>query len=493
MHDQLIDPVAESMALEEELGQAYFHWRPRPDQPDRFDEQQSFYESDLQGVAFMIGGNGAGTSETACAKVAKFVLRDQPPPRRDTPYWVIGDSYEQVMESMWKEKFLGHGHIPKSEVDWDRITWYREKEGLPYRVPLRPWPGRPGCNWVLEFKSYIQGRGAMQARSIGGFLFSEQFPWQLLTEVLRGCREYNFRGSKLVEFTPIDPALSYELETLIEENRLPKGWAIFRANTECAKEAGHVSSVWFDEFFGQIPDEMLLTRLTGEFASYEGTIYQGFNPKVHLVGDTVIDHPDGGIYRRSIDWGAGPDNAFCCLWAYRNGLGQWFVYDEYYSTNQSFTVMDHLDAIKARHEWPDIPGKYGTTYADPSAPDCIRIAQRWGFFVTPARNAVHEGIDCVRYHLKKIDGLGQPRLFIHRENCPNLARQMRSYRWMKASDRGLNPRDAPPEPLKREDHAPDALRYLLFTEQSHTGETASSFSRPREPDRHGVLLSGRRR
>jgi hypothetical protein len=332
----------------------------------------------------------------------------------------------------------------------------------------------------------------MQARSIGGFLFVEQFPWGLLTEVLRGCREYNFRGSKLVEFTPIDPAMSYELEKLIEENRLPNGWRVFRANTECAKEAGHVSATWFDEFFGQVPDEMLLTRLTGEFATYEGAIYQGFNPKVHLVGDEVIGYPDGVIYRRSIDWGAGPDNAFCCLWAYRNGLGQWFVFDEYYSTDQSKTVMDHLDDIRRRHPWPNNPGKYGTTYADPSATDCIRIAQRWGFFVTPARNDVREGIDCVRSMLKKVPGLGQPKLFIHRENCPNLARQMRTYRWMRANGNGLNPRDAPPEPLKKDDHAVDALRYLLFTEQSYSGERAVSFRSDHESQRHGVRLAGRR-
>ena len=59
---------------------AYFNFRPRPDQPDRFDEQTSFYESDTTGVSWLIGGNGAGTSEVACAKIAKFVF-ETPPPR----------------------------------------------------------------------------------------------------------------------------------------------------------------------------------------------------------------------------------------------------------------------------------------------------------------------------------------------------------------------------------------------------------------------------
>ena len=36
------------------------------------------------------------------------------------------------------------------------------------------------------------------------------------------------------------------------------------------------------------------------------------------------------------------------------------------------------------------------------------------------------------------DGTLQPRLFIHRKNRPNLARQMRTYPWEKSSGKGVN-------------------------------------------------------
>ncbi len=371
----LADPIEEADLLMDQLDQACLTFKPRPDQPDRYDQQSSFVNSKTTGVCFLIGGNGAGTSECAMHKIANLVLRDQPPPRKDTPFWIISGTYEQCMNACWKEKLYGHGHIPKCEIDWDRIDWYSSKEDMPYSVPLKPWPGRPGKNWTLKFKSYEQGRAQMQAESIGGFAFVEQFPYSLLTEVLRGCREYNFPGSKMCEFTPIDPALSAPIEELIEKG-LPPGWEIWRANTECAKEAGHISEAWFEEFFGMIPDEMLLTRMIGEFASYEGTIYQGFNPSIHLVDDDVIDFPNGVYYRRGLDWGSGPDNPLACVWGYRNGLGEWFIYDEYYSADQNKTVMDHLDDIAAKHEWPKGSPMYGTTWADPSSTDCIRIAQR---------------------------------------------------------------------------------------------------------------------
>ena len=473
----------------EELSQFYYTFTPRRNQPDRFDQQESFVTSKASGVSFLIGGNGAGTTECAMHKLARFVLHEQEPPRRDTPFWIISGTYPQVMKTAWVEKLYGHGHIPKSEIDWDRVAWYRPNQNWPFRVPLKPWPGKPGKNWVLEFKSYEQGREQMQAEAIGGFCFIEQFPYTLLTEVLRGCREYNFPGSKFCEFTPIDPAMSAEIEQRIEDG-LPEGWEVWRANTECAKEAGHVSESWFKEFYGMVPEEMLLTRLIGAFASYEGCIYQGFNPQVHIVDDDVIDHPSGVFYRRGLDWGAGPDNPLACVFGYRNGLGQWHIFDEYYSSNQNFTVMDHLAAIADQVPWPVNNPQYGTTYADPSSPDCIRIAQSWGMPISNARNAVYEGIDYVRYLLKRSPTIHQPMLFIHKR-CKNLLRQMRTYRWIRPSDSGVNPRDARREPLKKDDHAVDALRYLVVSEAVGDKAFASSMKRPVNVRRHGIQLSTR--
>lgn len=422
--------------------------------------------------------------------VSRLLLRDQPPPRYDTPFWVIAGTYEQVCEACWKEKLWGHGHIPSSEVDWDRVAWFRPNDQWPYRVPLKPWPHRPGKNWVIEFKSYLQGRAQMQARSIGGFCFVEQFPWGLLTEVNRGCREYNLPGSKMAEFTPIDPMLSEPLERMLNDGKLPRGWEVYRANTECALEAGHVNQQWFDEFFGSVPEEMLLTRLTGAWASFEGAVYQGFMPHLHLVGDDKITFPPGVHHRRAIDWGFGPDNAFVCLFMYRDGVGRWFVYDEYWSTNQTYECEDHLNEIMARHDWIDNDPHYGTTYADPSSPEHFRTAARCGFHCTPASNSVLAGIDCVRSLLKNRPGTG-PRIYIHKDRCPNLAREMRTYRWPEGTDT----RDSGRMPLKKDDHAVDALRYCVFTEQQMTGLEPGSMSRRDEdaPARHGIHYQRRAR
>lgn len=471
-------------------------WKPRPDQPERYDQQESFYYSEHPGVTFIVGGNGSGTSETACAKVAKSLIQWIPPPRKDTPFWICGNSYDSITKNIWKEKLSpisGHGHIPLSEIDWEGIRWYKTKEELPFRVPLKPWPeesgGRPDRNWVIEFKSYEQGRSLMQGESIGGFLFVEQFPWEILTEVLRGCREHNIPGLKLAEFTPVDPEQSYNLQEMIENDRLPPGWAVYRANTECAMEAGHISKEWFDEFFGMIPEDMREVRMIGAWATFEGLVYQQFNPLVHLVDDDVVfpdgDFPPNVYHRRGLDWGFGPDNAFCCEFAYRNGIGEWYFYDEYYSTDQAFTVHEHLKAVADMWLWPREHPLYGMTYADPSDLDSIRIASRFSqyhpdydsFNIGAGVNRVNEGIDHVKTLLQKNPATNRPRLFIHKRNCPNLARQFQTYRWLRASKNSINPRDARGEVLKKDDHAMDSARYLLFSEARRHGTTVEQLAK----------------
>lgn len=496
-HIDELSEMPEALALLEAYGCGRMTFSPRKDQVARKDEQAAFINSRDTGVSWHIGGTGAGTSVAAMKKVADFVLDVQGPPRSDTPFWIIGEGYEQVIENCWKEKLCGMGILPPEEIQWDRITWHSEKAQQPFTVPLKPWPtdkgGHPGKNWVIEFKSYDQGWQKMQARSIGGFCFSEQFPYVMLQEVLARCRDYNYPGSKMCEFTPLDPAKSVEIETMIEEDALPKGWVIYRANTLCAKEAGHVSAEWFDEFYGAISPEMLETRMTGEFSSYEGAIYPAFNPAIHATktGER-LEVPPGCYHRRAIDWGSGPEHAFVCLWAARSGTGRWYIYDEYWSIDQTLTYHAHRDAITDRWEWPMEDGRHGVTYADPSERSWINAFNLIKMGVVSARNDVPPGIEAVRCALK-IDANGQPGLLIDRDACPNLMREMRTYRWKAATVRGVNPQDPKKEPLKKDDHAVDALRYLILTEKLQTtGGPDHRFVRRELPKHSQFERTGRR-
>ena len=463
-----------------------------------------------------IVSHNSGTTTTLLAKVARFIY-ETPPPRPDTPFWVIAKSYDQVTKTCWKEKLYGQGHILDKDVDWARVGWYKSKQRLPYSVPLKP--NERGNNWMLEFRSYEQGIGAMMAQAIGGFAFVEQFPWGVFEEVLRGCREYNFPGSKLVEYTPVDPDLSIDIEEMIENGPepeegkqlglryLPRNWKIYHANTMCAMEAGHVDKKWFEEFFGMVPEDMKDVRMLGMFASFEGVIYKTFNTQTHCMGDEMWSRLKDCYHHRGIDWGAGPENDFSCTWAARNGLGQWFVYDEYVSNDQTKTTVDHLSQVYHQWEWPQHDKFYGASYCDPSSPDNIRIAGKLSVYnrevenlhMMRGKNSVLEGIEHIQYLLKpqvpvpvhdekgypvideetgKVKIRMEPKLFIHRYNCPKLVQQMKTYRWLRGSNpkgkTGLNNRDPMRAPLKKNDHTVDSARYGIYSSDFMTGSTISS-------------------
>lgn len=459
----------------------------------RFLRQDAYWDFSVEKHEnyWMAGAWHHNTTIAACYKLAKFVTQVQEAPRHDTPFWIIGPSYEQTIEAIWKEKLLGRGLIFDADIDWNRVTWYELRSELPLRVPLKPWMGgNQRRNWCLEFKSSEQGREQMQARSLGGFFFSEQFAWGILTEVLRGMREYNFPGSKFAEFTPIDPVLSAPLEDMMERDELPEGWRVYRMNTKCNVEDpnSEVSEEWYNEFFGMVSDEMRETRETGAWSSYEGLIYPSFNRQIHLVENIEIPH--GVIHKRGIDWGAGPSNAFVVLWGFKDSLGAWWIYDEYYTTRQDYTWEDHcreihakdgwdlvrksdetweLEPLNCRTRWHYGQANFQVTYAPPDRPDLFRELGKYLLPCASANNNRYDGIETVRRHLKINEMTGEPKLFIDRIRCPNLARYMQTYRWMAPVKRAVNMKDARPIALEKNAHAPDACRYLLHSDATHAG------------------------
>jgi hypothetical protein len=260
-------------------------------------------------------------------------------------------------------------------------------------------------------------------------------------------------------------------------------------------EAGHVDKAWYDEFFGMLSDDVRETRQYGRFASFEGVIYKDFNMQTHCIGNEIWDMIQDCNQYRGIDWGAGKENAFSCHWGARNKFGAWLIYDEYYSTNQSYSTVEHLCDIQLAYEWPRNSLFHKQTFGDPADPDNLRIAQQLKKYtkgrddddqiqpmpITPAKNSVLRGINHLKCLMKaswEWNGKRYPKLLIHKQNCPNLIRQLRTYRWERGYEAGgrmvKNPRDARPVPLKFNDHACDSLRYLVFSPDSLDGLTIDS-------------------
>lgn len=471
-----------------------------------------FYDFEVPGFGNYIHANlvnaNSGKSYIGAQRCIKFLCEDQPPPIKDTPFFVIADNLEEASKACWAQKL--YDLLPHEWIDWERITWRSQKMNFPKIVPLRPWNTESENNWAIYFCGYTQDRKAFQAIAAGGAWFTEQFPYDIYEEVVGRMRQWMYQGAIWLEFTPLDPTDSVKVQDLYEKwtrGELDDSqWSFHRLNTEEAAKSGHIKKEFVDTLKATISPEMLATRLRGDFGSYEGVIYQSFNPLVHFIPGTQFEHCPDDInltYKRSIDWGAGPSNAFVVLWGVKDTMGRWFIFDEYYTTDQMKTWEDHVREIHKKDGWhlvcevsrgipryhlepiEGVPQRwrydrsnFGQTYAPPEQPDLFREFAKYCLPVTPAKNSQQSGIDCVRVHLKFNDltreQMTEPRLFIDRKRCPNLARELPALQWQVPPKHGVNPRDAKMEQKKINDHSPDALRYLIYSDwQGNTGNLSA--------------------
>jgi len=426
-------------------------WKPRPDQPARFDEQTSFVQDTEHRNIVCLGGTGSGKSDAAAKKVTD-ILRFKEPPRPQTPYWVLSDTFDMSCGILWAEKLAKF--IPKDMIDGEP-SWLDKKKCWPKSVRLRPWTS--GNSWTLEFKSAAQGRERLQGASIGGCWCSESIAdWSVIEEIQGRMRDYSW-AQLIWDLTPLIPMP--DLEELYEEQQRgsPKnGWWFYHLNSELNAA---LADGWVDEFLDGLSPDVRETRRIGKFGSYEGVIFKEFN-KEHIVKPFKI--PEEWPRWRSLDFG----NNFACIWlALDPDTQRQFVYREYY-----WDYAKHRSARLLKEHAECILGEYWgyegcrCTYYDPADPTSAREIQQHGVAdLTPARKNTLESIEEIRKKLC-VQSDGKPGLFFF-DSCRDSIHQMRAYRWEK--QRGE--KDPKPQPIKHMDHLVDAVRYAVFSRIVNTG------------------------
>jgi hypothetical protein len=457
----------------------YYTFEPRPDDPSDYDEQSAFINDHASQFSILLGGNGSGKTIAAAFKTARFVL-ETPPPRERCPFWIIGEYFDQVCNVAWVGKLSTF--IPEQEIlDY---VWLNSKRMWPRSVILRHPIDRDRPGWILEFKSYEQGLGAMKGDSIGGYWFNEEVPFPIVAEVRMRCRDYASPG--WADFTPVENK-SPEWPEFYDN--WPEGWAFYHLNTlrNTALPEG-----WFENELRYIPEDLREMRTIGKFTSMQGAVYKEFRKKVHVIDPFRI--PRDWFKWRAIDFGYA--DPFVCLWFARGSDGCIYVYDEHYESQRLLAY--HVAAIngrgggmselqvKHRAEWDDTQPWYGGTYADHDRQERAELAAK-GVGTTPAYKAIHAGIEMVRSRMMLTEQGTEPRIKIF-SHCRNLIREIPGYRWMVGTDK-KNPKDLP---YDVDNHALDAMRYGVASQDMdlhHKGLTTRRIIK--DASRHGVLIHGR--
>ncbi len=194
-----------------------------------------------------------------------------------------------------------------------------------------------------------------------------------------------------------------------------------------------------------LPELMRARMLNGLWRGSDGVVYDEFDDKVHTIKPFEI--PQSWRRYRVIDFGF--VNPFVCLWGAVDEDERLYLYREHYKSH--IRTVEHAKIINRMSEGERIED----TFADHDASDRADLRAE-GVYTRAAKKDVGLGIQKVKERLV-IQKDGKPRLFIF-NNLRHTLAEIYDYNWIPPRE-GLNLKE---EPVKENDHAMDALRYLVM-------------------------------
>ena len=201
-----------------------------------------------------------------------------------------------------------------------------------------------------------------------------------------------------------------------------------------------------------LPEIMRERMLNGVWRDNQGAVYSEFDEDQHTVEPFAV--PAEWKRIRAIDFGF--TNPFVCLWGALDPDGRLYIYREHYKAG--VRTAEHAQIIRR------LSGdeRYLQTAADHDAGERAELTAA-GIHTEAAVKNVALGIQCVKNRLA-VQGDGKPRLFFFR-TLKNTLSEIYDYRWAEAGDE-VNARE---EPVKLNDHAMDALRYMVMALDQQSG------------------------
>ena len=240
------------------------------------------------------------------------------------------------------------------------------------------------------------------------------------------------------------------------------------------------------KFLNTLPERRRRQLRDGDWDVFEGQYFHEWRRETHVI--EPFDIPEDWPKARGADFGTRAP--WCMLWGAWDNDGNCYVYREAYAAGltpemqaaQAIELSNVADLRGIRH-----PERYERTVADPSVFSDKRgngrsVAQMWadsGLRVTRAKNDRIAGWANLRQYLWDYTA-SKPRLYVF-SNCTNLIRTMPLQMHDKKKQEDLD--------TTAEDHALDALRYLLATRPLGERERQKKVGQSLDDRFHGMMRS----
>lgn len=352
--------------------------------------------------------------------------------------------------------------------DFDTLTADLQAQGLvtysSSERSYRFWNGSKVLAWALVGSNAKAMRHRLRSLNLGAAVIEEgtAIPEDTMLEIVGRLRRPNSSRAYWISCNPDSP--EHYLYDWFFENPRP-GYKVVLSNTY---NNPFLPSDYIPALENALGPEMASRYLKGEWVKFEGLVYKDFRRK------TLEGEPWHVIEPRPIDavarWAAldfGGANPHAILWVEEDAQGYLYVTREWYKAQVGLDEV--ADAIKSDPVTP--------IYRDHDVADSLTLQNTYNVRgLMPARKEKMPGIATVQRFLKSPGEGLPPRLRVF-STCTNLIRELGRYHWPEGTDA----RDPGNEPVKKDDHALDALRYALHTR---------FFSAPLAP-RHGRNHTGR--
>lgn len=419
------------------------------------DIQQKFIESSARFKVFR-AARRVGKSKTAAdASMAQILLPN-------TRGWIVGPTYD----------------LAEKEFRYilDYLFRMHKKFGLPRPTAVRDNPKAGELYIKTPWGSEVHGKSADRPLSLVG----EENDWIILSEAAQHKEDtwsrylrptlVTRKGTAIIPTTPdLQGFWLYELEQKIEAWRAggDDAWELF---TCAAWDCDHFPEDEIAAAKRDMGEDEFAEQIGGEWRFHTGRVYKSYKPSVHLIDSFKI--PKSWKVRAGIDYGL--RDATCVEYQAESPDGDFYFCDEYYSSDRP--TETHVSFIKHLEYKYSMVGRVADHHAlgaqlrvdwarlgIPTLPVTTNIKGRRDRFLS----YLDERPDRYPFHIRREGGSPgtYPRLFIFRDKCPNLARELLFLRWKEGQKKEGSYGDT-----VGDDHAIDAAEY------AHTLATKTQYS-----------------
>ncbi len=410
-------------------------------------EKQIAFHSSSARVRALFGGNRSGKTVGGATEVVYRVTGSSPYAHVKPPpvHWrVVAVDFKDGVEKIVKPEIARW--MPPSALQYG--SWEESYDKELHTLTLEN-------GSTVEFMSYEQDTEKFAGTSRDGVWHDEEPPRDIYVE--NQMRLIDKAGLSILTMTPLE-GMTWVYDDVYLKARISPDVDCWEVDIT---DNPHLNSVEIEAIMSGLSAEEREARMRGKFVQIGGLIYKEFSQR-NIVKPFIP--PKDWLWVAALDHGH--NNATSWGWYAVAPDGRMVRFDEHYKSGQVVSYhAQKVHEINALHERvPDYyVGDPSIRNTDPITGTSVLIEYvNHGIPIVLGNNDVKAGIDLVKKHLI---GIGDPPnnvpTLYFTSNCVNAIREHQRYRWAKWASRRMNEdKNKKEEPVKKDDHTCDEVRYF---------------------------------